>query len=209
MHTLEEPRLVGSRATVERTEHGARGQLNLDVLWPAADNADVSKVGGPGKEYWVFGKNYANDVPASRREKGSLETGDWRIEVSPKQAAAEDLFFTVMQTTDRTALKRLPVTRIEAGERVGCVIAGADATWIVLLRKDSQRSAAVVRINVPAANARGSLGRVLVTDLAAGRWEARRAGTSEVVAVEVGQESGAGWFEGAAGEWVLSRSAER
>jgi hypothetical protein len=29
------------------------------------------------------------------------------------------------------------------------------------------------------------------------------------VAVEVGKESGAGWFEGAAGEWVLSRSAER
>jgi heparin/heparan-sulfate lyase len=209
MHTLEEPRLAGTRATVERTEHAARGQLNLDVLWPAADNADVGKVGGPGKEYWVFGKNYANDVPASRREKGSLETGDWRIEVSPKRAAAEDLFFTVMQTTDRTAPKRLPVTRIEAGERVGCVIAGAEATWVVLLRKDSQRSAAEVRINVTAANARGSLGRVLVTDLAAGRWEARRAGTSEVVAVEVGKESGAGWFEGAAGEWVLSRSAER
>jgi heparin/heparan-sulfate lyase len=209
MHTLEEPRLAGTRATVERTEHGARGQLNLDVLWPAADNADVSKVGGPGKEYWVFGKNYANDVPVARREKTSLETGDWRIEVSPKQAAAEDLFFTVMQTTDRTAPKRLPVTRIEAGERVGCVIAGAEATWVVLLRKDSQRSAAEVRINVTAANARGSLGRVLVTDLAAGRWEARRAGTSEVVAVEVGQDSGAGWFEGAAGEWVLSRSAER
>ena len=209
MHTLEEPRLAGTRATVERTEHAARGQLNLDVLWPAADNADVGKVGGPGKEYWVFGKNYANDVPASRREKGSLETGDWRIEVSPKQAATEDLFFTVMQTTDRTAPKRLPVTRIEAGERVGCVIAGAEATWVVLLRKDSLRSAAEVSVTVPATNAGAGRGRVLVTDLAAGRWEARRAGTSEVVAVEVGKESGAGWFEGAAGEWVLSRSAER
>lgn len=205
LHTLEEPRLAGARATVERTEHGARGQLNLDVLLPAADNADVGKIGGPGKEYWVFGTNYANDVPAERRAKMSLETGAWRIEVSPKQAAEEDLFFTVMQTTDRTAPQRLPVTRIEAGERVGCVIAGADATWVVLLRKDSERSSAAVTVNVPAGNAGAVRGRVLVTDLAAGRWEARRAGAGEVVAVGVTAESGAGWFEGAVGEWTLRR----
>lgn len=206
MHTLEEPRLAGPRATVERTEHGARGQLNLDVLWPAADNVEVGKFGGPGKEYWVFGKNYANDVPAARREKGSLETGDWRIEVSPKRAAAEDLFFTVMQTTDRTAPKRLPVTRIEVGERVGCVIAGADATWVVLLRKDSQRSSAEVTLSVPATNAGAGRGRVLVTDLAAGRWEACRAGAGDVAAFDVTTESGAGWFEGAAGEWTVRRA---
>lgn len=207
MHTLEEPRLAGTRATVERTEHEARGQLNLDVLWPAADNADVSKIGGPGKEYWVFGKNYANDVPAARREKTSLETGDWRIEVSPKQAAAEDLFFTVMQTTDRAAPQRLPVTRIEADERVGCLIVGEGVTWVALLRKDSQRSAAEVKVNVPAAKGGAGRVRVLVTDLVAGRWEAQHAGVSERVVVDVAAESGAGWFEGAAGEWTVSRKA--
>ena len=205
MHTLEEPRLAGTRATVERTEHGARGQLNLDVLLPAGDNADVSKIGGPGKEYWVFGKNFANDVPASRREKTSLETGDWRIEVTPKQAAAEDIFFTVMQTTDRNAPVRWPVMRIEAGERVGCVIAGAEATWVVLLRKDSERSAAEVTVNVPAVKGGAGRGRVLVTDLAAGRWAAQPSGAGEVVAFDVVAESGAGWFEGGVGEWTLRR----
>lgn len=211
MHTVEEPRVDGTRAAVERTEHGQRGQLNLDVLWPAADNAEVGKVGGPGKEYWVFGTNYTNDVPAERRAKSSMETGAWRIEVSPKQAAAEDLFFTVMQTTDRTAPKRLPVTRIEAGERVGCAIAGEGATWVVLLRKDSQHSADSVKVTVPSAG-RGvsaSHERVLLTDLAAGRWEARRTGAGEVVAFDVAAESGAGWFEGMAGEWTVKLSAAR
>ena len=118
---------------------------------------------------------------------------------------AEDLFFTVMQTTDRNAPVRWPVMRIEAGERVGCVIAGAEATWVVLLRKDGQRSAAEVTVNVPATKGGASRGRVLVTDLAAGSWEARRSGASERVAFDVTAESGAGWFEGGVGEWTLRR----
>lgn len=207
MHTVEEPRVEGAHAAVDRTEHGARGRLNLDVLLPTTENADVGKIGGPGKEYWVFGTNYTNDVPAERRAKSSMETGAWRIEVSPKKAAAEDLFLTVMQTTDRTAPKRLPVTRIDAGERVGCVIVGEGATWVVLLRKDSQRSAESVKVTVPpaAAGVGASRGRVLLTDLAAGRWEARRSGASEVVVFEVAPESGAGWFEGVEGEWTVKR----
>ncbi|MCX6954851.1 MAG: heparinase II/III family protein [Verrucomicrobia bacterium] len=205
LHTVEEPRLDGVRAAVERTEHGARGQLNLDVLWPAADNVDLGKVGGPGKEYWVFGTNYTNDLPAARRAAGSMETGAWRIELSPKRAAAEDLFFTVMQTTDRMAPARLPVKRIESGHRVGCVLGNDQATWVVLLRKDSQRSAEKVAVTVPGT----ASARVLLTDLAAGRWEARRAGAGKAVAFEVTAESGAGWFEGDAGEWMVELSAAR
>ncbi len=114
--------------------------------------------------------------------------------MSPKRAAAEDLFFTVLQTTDRHAPARLPVRRIATGERVGCVIAGEDATWVVLLRKDSQRSAVTVTLIEPPARAGdGTIrGRVLVTDLTAGRWEARRSGASEIVAFDVTPESGAG-----------------
>ncbi|MBI5766821.1 MAG: heparinase II/III family protein [Verrucomicrobia bacterium] len=205
LHAQEEPRIDGPRATVNRTEHDARGQLNLDVLLPAADNADLQKIGGRGKEYWVFGTNWANDVDPAREARTSHETGVWRLELSPKHAAAEDLFLTVMQTTDRTSPARLPVQRIDAGERVGCVLTSDDATWLVLLRKDNARSAERVAFTAPSAKRC----RMLLTDLAPGRWEARRAGAGEVVAFSVELDSGAGWLEGAAGDWSVTQVTSR
>lgn len=205
LHTQEEPGVDGPAATVVRTEHGARGQLNLDVLLPAADNADLRKIGGRGKEYWVFGTNWANDFDAAREARTSHETGLWRLELVPKRAAAEDLFLTVMQTTDRRSPARLPVQRIDAGERVGCTLAAGDATWLVLLRKDSARSAAPIAFAATGA----ARCRVLLTDLAAGRWEARRAGARAATTFEVDGDSGAGWFEGDAGEWSVAPAAGR
>ncbi|EFK95931.1 heparinase II protein, partial [sediment metagenome] len=162
---------------VDRTEHDARGRLHLDVLLPAADNAGLEKIGGPGREYWVHGANFANDVDPAQRRRTTVETGDWRIELSPRRAAAEDLFLTVMQTTDRTAPARLPVTRLDTADRTGCVIAGPATTWIVLLRRDGVRSAAPVTVALPA----GPECRVLVTDLSPGRWTAQRAGAAAAV----------------------------
>ncbi|MBM3859610.1 MAG: heparinase [Verrucomicrobia bacterium] len=114
LHTLKEPQIAGASASADR--------LTLDVLLPTAGNATLEKVGGPGKEFWVFGTNYPNepDKKALRRTKSSeniAERDGWRVEVSPKTASAEDLFLTVMQVGER-----LPVKLIEAGDRVGCQI---------------------------------------------------------------------------------------
>ncbi|MCX7825865.1 MAG: heparinase II/III-family protein [Verrucomicrobiae bacterium] len=115
LHTLEEPQIKGASASADR--------LTLDVLLPTAGNAALEKVGGPGKEFWVFGANYEND-PVERKSGRKKAAGDsaqsngWRVEVSPKKAAEEDLFLAVMQLGER-----LPVTLIEAADRVGCEIA--------------------------------------------------------------------------------------
>lgn len=203
LHSMEQPQIDGMSATVDRTEHGESGRLTLDVLLPAATNAELSKIGGPGKEFWVFGQNHTNDVPPERLARSSMEAGAWRVELSPRQAAAEDLFFTVMQTTDRRTPTRWPVRRIDAGERVGCSLTGDGGTWLVLLRKDNQRSANPVDVEL----AGTSRGRVLVTDLAPGRWRAQRSGSNEAVSFDVTKESGAGWFEGAPGAWKIARIA--
>jgi heparin/heparan-sulfate lyase len=130
----------------------------------------------------------------------SHETGAWRIEVSPRRAAAEDHFLTVMQMTDRTKPGRLPVQRLDAGEWTGCTLGGSAATWVVLSRRDHQRSAQPVTFTIP-----GSIGsRILVTNLQAGRWRAApSSGTAQ--AITVTEDAGAAWFEGAAGAWTLSR----
>lgn len=201
LHTLEEPRVDSVSAVVDCTQHGNSGRLILDTLLPPAANADVTKVGGPGKEYWVFGQNWANDVDPKRLERSSFETGAWRIEVSPKVAAAEDLFLNVMQVTDRQSPARWPVRGLDTGDRVGCVIEGPEASWVVLMRRDNHRSGEPVKFTVPGDHP----SRMLVTDLSAGQWHARREGFSETRDVAVSEDSGSAWLEGPAGMWTLSR----
>jgi hypothetical protein len=205
LHTLEEPRVDSASGVVDCTQHGSKGRLMLDVLLPPAANADVAKVGGPGKEYWVFGQNYANDVDPQRRERTSIETGAWRIEVSPKAPAAEDLFLNVMQVTNRQSPARWPVRGIEAGDRVGCLIKGPGTSWVVVMRRDSQRSGAPVTFTVPGERP----SRILVTDLAPGPWHARREGSPDIRDLAVSDDSGAAWFEGPAGTWTLSPATQK
>jgi heparin/heparan-sulfate lyase len=199
LHTLEEPRVESTSAVVDCTQHDSSGRLNLDVLLPAAANADLAKVGGPGKEFWVFGQNYANDVDPQRLERSSMEPGAWRIELSPKSAAAEDLFLNVMQVTDRQSASHCPVQRLEADERVGCVIEGPETTWAVLMRKNSERSAEPLKFTVPGRRP----ARMLVTDLETGLWNVRREGSTGGIKLNVTEDSGAAWFEGPAGTWTL------
>jgi heparin/heparan-sulfate lyase len=201
LHALEEPKIVGASAIVDCTQHDAKGRLILDVVLPRADNADLSKVGGPGKEFWVFGQNFANDIEPARLERSSMEPGAWRLELSPKRAAGEDLFLNVMQMTDRNASARWPVRSLEAEGRAGCLIEGPDAAWVALFRQDSRRSDQTVKVTIPGRSAC----RILVADLTPGQWHARREGSQEDQTIEVSPESGAAWLVGPAGTWTLTR----
>ena len=64
LHSIEEPTLESNTFTVRRTKDGDSGMLHNTVLLPQADNMHIDKVGGPGKENWVFGTNYPNDAVA-------------------------------------------------------------------------------------------------------------------------------------------------
>jgi hypothetical protein len=188
-------------ATVDCTQNGASGRLTLDVLLPPATNATLSKVGGPGKEYWVNGTNYANDPDPERVARSSIETSAWRLELSPKSASAENHFLTVMQMTDRTAPARWPVRRADIGERTGCVIKGPDSAWMVLFKPESGRSANPVEFTVAGPGPT----RVLVTDLVPGRWQARRTDSPEIHLLDVAETSGAAWFEAIVGTWIVTK----
>ena len=202
LHTQEEPRISGASALVDCTQHDQRGRLTLDVLLPAADNRELTSVGGPGREFWVFGTNYANDTEPARLERSSLEPGAWRIELSPKATTSEDLFLTVMQVTDRTAPGRLPVRLVEFADRVGSFIGRPNGNRFVLFRRDGQRSSQPVTIEVPGPGTTG----VLVTDLAGGVWRVRGAGEEGSRDIRVSRELGAAWFEASPGAWHLEIS---
>lgn len=201
LHCLEEPTVGDRAAAVNCTLHGARGRLNLDVLLPNGANLALSKVGGPGKEFWVFGTNYENNVEPTRLARSSMEPGAWRLEVSPKQPAIEDLFLNVMQVTDRESGARWPVSKVDAQGRTGCLIAGPATSWLVLMRRDASRSNQEVQFRVPEPNPC----RVLVTDLTPGHWRAERAEAARALDIEVTAEAGAAWLQAEPGGWTLHR----
>ena len=199
LHCQEEPKLGDGSAIVKKGGQGEGGRLTLDVLLPQADNLSLEKVGGPGREYWVFGTNHVNDPDPQRGNPNSMELGSWRIEVSPKQPATEDLFLTAMQVSDRGSDARLPVRRIETADRIGVFIEHEGNSRMVLFSRNGKRSGQSVAFEVPG---RGGCG-ILVADLEPGIWQSRREGGDQVQTVWVSEESFAAWFEGTGGQWTI------
>lgn len=197
LHTLEEPRIEGLTAVVDRTADGATGRLHLTELLPA----EVTKIGGPGKEFWAAGKNWQND-PRSSSGNSSMESGTWRIEITPTKPAIEDQFLTVMQTFDRTEGAAAPVSRVDADAWLGAYLAAPSGARLVMFRRDFTPRADALRFTAPGT----SRVKCLVMDLEPGTWRASQAATGSELTLAVGPASRAAYFEGSPGEWNLRRS---
>jgi heparin/heparan-sulfate lyase len=194
LHSMEEPVIEGNRATVRLTQLGWTGKLVNTTLLPEPANSDIAKVGGPGKEFWVFGENYPNAPRRGTPEES--ETGSWRIELSPKQPAETDCFLNVMQIMDGDAAPK----QVEAV--AGSTLAGLRLADRVVLFQRGERS-----LDREASfTARGAANlKYLVTGLAAGTWQVWRDGRILLPAVEVAGTAGTLYFEGPAGTYSLRR----
>ena len=202
LHTMEEPRIEGATVRVDAPgEEG--GRLWMNVLLPRT--AALQAVGGPGKEYWVFGKNYENNPNPRHNANGSIESGAWRVELSPAEAAEEDHFLTVMQIAGRELERPLPVSPLRAQNREGCLIAGPTGYWAVLFRRDCQRSGDPVAFTVPQS---ANHVRVLICDLLPGKWTAAAPAEGATKEIVVPDSSGIAYFQGTPGIWRLARLAE-
>ena len=191
LHSIEEPQTGTQEFTVARTKDGDTGKLHCSVLLP---EADVTKVGGPGKEFWVFGENYPN--AATTRPDPCNERGEWRVEVTPKTAAAEDSFLTVMQVMDN-AVSSLPVQRIDGDKVVGAVVCGR----VVMFRRDSGQLSESFSFEVP--KSAGKKVKVLLTDLAEGSWTIKRNGKVFKADVTVTAEEGCIYFDATPGQYCV------
>ena len=198
LHSMEEPQASESNITIDRQG----GRLVLNTLLPDPSNRETETIGGPGKEYWVFGQNFANDQEPGRLERTTMELGSWRLQVSPRQSSAEDLLLNVMQVTDRQSGCTFPVERIDAGPLVGCRIDGPDCDWVVMFRRDGGRGDDPISLHLPG----DQPCRVLFTDLEPGMWNATRSG-DKAVTLSVSKESAAAWLSGRAGDWNISKFA--
>ena len=200
LHSIEEPYAEGNSFTVRRTGNGDSGRLQCDVLLPAADNLRLSKVGGEGHEYEVFGVNYADRQKAP---DDAGECGSWRVELSPVKPAAEDAFLNVIQVADPGDGK-LPAARYFKGSGEGKSGAAALAGALVAGRAVtfSLDGGLVTRAAFVLPEG-ASLYKVLVTDLEYGTYAVKTStGTSTV---KVSSEEHAAWFTAAPGKVSIWR----
>ena len=130
MHTLNKP-VVRTTATATAFDIIAGdGALSGTMLLPTS--ASVQTVGGPGNEFEAGGQNW----PPTNADKATGVSGQWRLEVSPKQKQQNDLFLSVWQPHDAigstpaaASLVSWPgdaVVGVQVRERIAVFVAGAN-----------------------------------------------------------------------------------
>jgi len=200
LHSENEPDISGDTVTLERTENGYNGKLVNRTLLPASNNAEITKIGGPGKEFFVNGVNY----PQEPYSEDSTEAGAWRVEVSPKGNAETDVFLNVMQVMDAVnGPQPLATESIISNDMVGVKI----EERAVLFSKSGVDITNTASFELPVSNKDV---RVLVTDLATGYWTVTKAGETSSVEYEVTPDEGTLYFAAnTGGAYTLQHSPTR
>ena len=144
LHTTGEPAIIGNQFSVSLPPNAARkqsgGQLAAHVLLP--ENARLDKVGGPGFEFWVDGKNYDENGSLAKviAQRGQpLEPGNWRMEISPPTAQRADEFLVVLIPQTALSNSTPHIRKIERGNEHGVEIVSATGSrrwWFKADRND-------------------------------------------------------------------------
>ncbi len=195
LHSMEEPGINGNNTTITLNQRGWTGQMINTTLLPEPENLEITPVGGPGKEFWVFGKNYEN--PSINPNDLNSEVGEWRVEVSPVTPANENYFLNVMQVMDKTCNKELNVQRIDGEKVIGVKVSDR----LVLFSKTSEL------IDEPFSISFADKGtyKILLTDIAPGTWQVKKDEELFLPAHIVKEEDGIIYFEGTKGSYTFER----
>lgn len=106
LHSVDEPEVQGTTTIVTHQ----KGRLFSQTLLPAG--VQIAKVGGPGKEFFLDGKNY----PIVNKSK-EVEPGAWRVEVVPGKPQKEDVFLHYLYVTSANVAAAPEATLKDSGDR--------------------------------------------------------------------------------------------
>ncbi len=130
LHTATEPVFNGNTFYADQNE----GRLFCRTLLP--ENANHTKIGGPGKQFWSGGKNWP--IPSSYSIPNDHPLlGQWRVETTPSQANTEDRFLHLIQVGDRNNLTSMINSQlINEGDQVGVSFSYDSRDYTVAFSKD-------------------------------------------------------------------------
>jgi heparin/heparan-sulfate lyase len=127
LHSAYEPELIETTACVSN----GKAQLQVHTLWPT--QSEVTKIGGPGHEFEVDGRNYP---PTEKQNYNADEAGRWRMEVRPAEQAERQYFLHVLITADEDdadAASSVPsVELLQVEGKLGAVMKNSSGTAKVL-----------------------------------------------------------------------------
>jgi hypothetical protein len=131
LHTVNEP-VINGKFTIAENKGG---RLSCLTLFP--EDANLELIGGLGKEAWVDGKNYpfegyGTDKNLQPMKNGQpVESGAWRLEVSPGSQQTKDYFLHVLFVDDADAhavrLSEAKLVRDESS--LGVIVGGWNVTF--------------------------------------------------------------------------------
>ncbi len=186
-----EPVTEGNITTIERNTYGYTGKLVVQTMIPEGQNAVFTNVGGQGKESFVDGVNYDN-------WETYHEQGLWRLELSPKEPAKDDVFLNAMYVTDKTKnLPALPMTKYETEMFYGVGVMDR----LVFFSKQRDMTSASFTLSVPESEYEKM--SVLVTDVAKGKWQV--SGTNEDTVFETGEDENVIYLRLSAGDYTFTK----
>lgn len=198
LHSESEPEvdLKTNTTIITRTDNGQNGKLVNKTLIPSAGKAEIEKIGGEGKEFYVNGQNF----PISAEAGIQADMGKWRIEVSPKAAAQDDRFLNAMYVTDADRdLPILPIYREYGSNYTGVTVMDKMVTF----SSDRENISQSVSLNIRD-NGYKSVS-CLITDMEAGMWKIDGDGVQIIAEAKSGENCIE--FAAAPGRYTITRAS--
>lgn len=131
IHTAHEPTIYNKTI---RADHG-EGRMFCRTLWP--DDAVLTLVGGPGKEFWAAGQNWDIASDGLRPESLAL-MGQWRVEVTPGSPRKRDVFLHVIQVGDQKLDAMDELTLLQEEGTCGVRLITGNQKWEVAFNSSGQ-----------------------------------------------------------------------
>jgi heparin/heparan-sulfate lyase len=142
LHTAHQPTIEGRRI---RADHG-QGRLFCRTLLP--EDAVLTPVGGPGKEFWAAGKNW-DIVTKGLKPEDLAMMGQWRVEISPGTARKTDVFLHVIQVGDQKLQDMDKAELLQEGQRCGVRLNTGGQSWEVTFDASGPLGGHIRRIGGP------------------------------------------------------------
>ena len=125
LHTATEPRLKGDTFYADQDQ----GRLFCRTLLP--ENAEITTIGGPGRQFWSDGRNWP--FPDGYRTPDTTQLlGQWRVEVSPPEPAQQDYFLHLIQVGDQSLNAMADAELVTVKDSFGVRFSSESKEWRVV-----------------------------------------------------------------------------
>jgi len=216
LHTQSEPTIdnVNKVSVIKNTDGNYNGKLTNQTLLPA--DANITKIGGEGKEFWVEAGHGATGKEitetgnveltyANVSDSSAAEYGWGRIEISTTttQENQTDYFLNVMYVDDAdstAAMEQAELIYGSAGTTANAMIGAKLFDRVAMFHAEKARTSETVTFTVPGEETEL---KVNVAGLTAGTWTVKVNG-NEVTEAVASEDGGIIYFTAPAGNYELA-----